>query len=137
MAQRSRREIVRIIESETGRCIHLHEMPKERKTAYYNPQLKIKTKADGPQHRVSGTIGGNQIHYPGETAAYTENLETMRILLNAVVSEGANFFESWHQEFLFRHPIGPQKIHAHQYQTYSCRYPSAKQHGANDYNLSS
>ena len=34
-------EIVRIIEFETSHCIHLFEMPKDRKAAFYNPQLKI------------------------------------------------------------------------------------------------
>ena len=69
-------EIVRLIESETGRFIHRHEMLSDRTAAYYNPQLKIKVKADGPQYRVRGTIEGDQVHYPGVTAAFTAHLET-------------------------------------------------------------
>ena len=45
-------EIVRLIESQTGRFIHRHEMPADRTAAYYNPQLKIKVKAEGTECRV-------------------------------------------------------------------------------------
>ena len=34
-------------------------------------------------------IGGDQVHYPGVTAAYVAHLETIRILLNAAASEDA------------------------------------------------
>ena len=84
-------EIVRLIESKTGRFIHRHEMPADRTAAYYNPQLKTKMKADGLQRRVRGTIGGDKVHYPGDTAAYNAHLETIRVMLNAVVSEDAEF----------------------------------------------
>ncbi len=69
-------EIVRLIKSKTGRFIHRHEMPAERTDAYYNPKLKIKNKADGIQYRVRGTIGGDKVNYPGDTAAYNAHLET-------------------------------------------------------------
>ena len=56
-------EIVRLIESETGRFIQRHEMPKDRQASYYNPQCKIKIKPDGTiQRRVRGTIGGDKVH---------------------------------------------------------------------------
>ncbi len=48
-------------------------MPSDRKATYYNPQLKTKVKADGIQRRVRGT--------------YTAHLETIRVLLNSIVSE--------------------------------------------------
>jgi hypothetical protein len=98
-------EIVRLIESKTGRVIHHYDMPKDRKAAYYNPQLKIKIKADGPQYRVRGTIGGDQVHYPGETAAYTASLETIRILLNAIVSEDASFLTADIKDFYLGTPL--------------------------------
>ena len=50
---------------------------------------KIKVKPDGIQYRVRGTIGGDQVHYPGVTAPYVAHLETIRILLNAAASEDA------------------------------------------------
>ncbi len=98
-------EIVRLIESQTGRFIHRSEMPKDRKAAYYNPQLKIKVKSDGTIYRVRGTIGGDQIIYPGVTTAYTAHLETIRLLLNAVVSEDALFMTADIKDFYLGTPL--------------------------------
>ena len=42
-------EIVRLMESKTGRFIHPYEMPRDRTAAYYNPQLKTKLKPEGLQ----------------------------------------------------------------------------------------
>ena len=84
-------ETVRFIDSKTGRLIFLYKRPPDRKAAYYNPKLKIKHTPEGVQYRVRGTFGGDQILYPGAEAAYTATLETIQILLNAVVSEGAMF----------------------------------------------
>ena len=64
-------------------------MPTDCTAAYYNPQLKIKVKAEDTQYRVRGTIGGDKVHYPGVTTAYTAHLETIRVMLNAIVSEDA------------------------------------------------
>ncbi len=49
-------EIIRLIESQTGRFSHR-------------------------QRRVRGTAGGDQVQYPGITAAYTAHLETIRVLI--------------------------------------------------------
>jgi hypothetical protein len=95
-------EIIRLIESQTGRFIHRSEMPTGRKAAYYNPQLKIKVKADGTIYRVRGTIGGDQIIYPGVTTAYTAHLETIRILLNTIVSEDASFMTADIKDFYLK-----------------------------------
>ena len=101
-------EIERLIESKTAKPIDRLEMPRDRKASYYNPQLKIKHKADGIQYRVRGTIGGDQIDYPGVTAAFTAGLETIRILLNATVSEGARFFTADIKDFYLGTPL-PRK----------------------------
>ena len=98
-------EIVRLIESQTGRFIHRHEMPADRTAAYYNPQLKIKVKADGPQRRVRGTFGGDKVNYPGVTAAFTAHLETIRVLLNATVSEDAEFCTADIKDFYLGTPL--------------------------------
>ena len=82
-------EIVRLMESKTGRFIHTYEMPKDRTWSYYNPQLKTKLKPEGIQRRVRGTIGGDKVYYPGVTAAYVAHLETIRLQLNAAASEDA------------------------------------------------
>ena len=78
-------EIVCLIESITGRIIFLSSVPKGRKLAYYNPQLRIKLKDSKLQHRVRGTIGGDQIDYPDDVATNTATIETIRVLLNVAV----------------------------------------------------
>ena len=62
-------------------------------------------KADGPQYRVRGTIGGDQVQYPGVTAAYTAHLETIRVLLNSIVSEHANIFTADIKDFYLGTPL--------------------------------
>jgi hypothetical protein len=98
-------EIIRLIESGTGRFISRSDMPTDRKAAYYNPQLKIKSKSDGMQYRVRGTIGGDQVHYPGITTAYTAHLETIRLMLNSVVSEDALFMTADIKDFYLGTPL--------------------------------
>ena len=98
-------EIIRLIESKTGMFIHRRDMPSDRKAAYYNPQLKIKLKNGVLQYRVRGTIGGDQVHYPGETTAYTAHLETIRVLLNAIVSEHADFLTADIKDFYLGTPL--------------------------------
>ena len=41
-------------------------------------------------YRVRGNIGGDQIDYPGDVAAYTATIETICVLLNVAVSENAS-----------------------------------------------
>jgi hypothetical protein len=98
-------EIVRLIESSTGRFIHRHEMPRDKKAAYYNPQCKIKVKNGKVEYRVRGTIGGDQVCYSGATAAYTAHLETIRVLLNAVVSEDCEFITADIKDFYLGTPL--------------------------------
>ena len=59
--------------------------------------------------RVRRTIGGDQIDYPGVTAAYTANLETIRILLNATVSEDASFMTADIKDFYLDTPMDRKK----------------------------
>jgi hypothetical protein len=99
-------EIVRLIESETGRFIHRREMPKDRQASYYNPQCKIKIKPDGSiQRRVRGTIGGDKVHYPGDTAAFVAHLETIRLHINAAVSEDAELCTADISDFYLGTPL--------------------------------
>ena len=98
-------EIVRLIESKTGRFIQMSEMPRDRTAAYYNPQLKIKLKPEGIQRRVRGTIGGDKVYYPGVTAAYVAHLETIRIQLNAAASEDAYICKADINDFYLGTPL--------------------------------
>ena len=85
-------EIIKLIESATGRWIKFATIPRGKKAAYYNPRCRIKMKEGKLVHRVRGTIGGDQIDFDGDTAAYTASMPTLKILLNAVVSTpGAKF----------------------------------------------
>ncbi len=55
------------------------------------PTAKNEVKAEGTQYRVRSTIGDNKVHYPGVTTAYTAHLETICVMLNAILSEDVEF----------------------------------------------
>ena len=46
----------------------------------------------GVKYRVRGTFGDDQIMYHGAKAAYTASLDSIRVLLDAVVLKDAWFF---------------------------------------------
>ena len=81
-------EFERLIET-TGTCTFIpwHDKPAERNASYYNPICKVKTATDGTvTYRVRGTVADTHSDYEGPTSAYTANLPTVKILMNAVVS---------------------------------------------------
>jgi hypothetical protein len=80
-------EIIRLFDSSTGKLIHMRDIPKGRRATYYNPRCRIKMKNGELQYRVRGTAGGDKIQYDGDTAAFTASMQTMKIVLNAVVSD--------------------------------------------------
>ena len=76
---------------DTGTAIprHQNQQPPDRRkdTTYYNPQVKEKVNEAGEKtFRVRGTVGGDRIQYHGEVTARTAELESVKILLNSVVS---------------------------------------------------
>ena len=75
----NRRKILRFIAEE--------EKDFGRIASYWNPQLTKPIKNGIPDHRVRGCYGGNINDYDGPTTAYTASLPTVKILLNAVVSD--------------------------------------------------
>ena len=86
--QASAEEIDRLVT--TWDCIEFipyEKKPKNKKASYYNPQIKLKMKEGELVYRVRGTYGGNHTEYYGETAAKTAALPTVKILLNAVISD--------------------------------------------------
>lgn len=86
-------EFVRLIdETQTMRFIHAHEKPKDRKPSYYNPQCSLKLKDGKVIKRVRGTIGGDRVDYPGPTSSNTASILTLKMLLNAVVSDPGAIF---------------------------------------------
>lgn len=58
-----------------------------RTESYWNPQLTKKVKNGLTECRVRGCVGGNVSDYDGPTTAYTASLPTVKLLLNAVISE--------------------------------------------------
>ena len=97
-------EIVRLIESKTGRIIFLSSVPK-KKAGYYNHQLRIKLNDGKLQYRVRETNGGDQIDYPGDVAAYTATIETIRVLLKVAVSEDAFIITADIEDFYLAIPL--------------------------------
>lgn len=86
-------EISRLIDSKTMFPRHPHDQPSDRKkdTTYYNPQTKEKITNDEKVYRIRGTIGGDRINYTGSTKANTAALPVVKMLLQSVVSEDAEF----------------------------------------------
>jgi hypothetical protein len=103
-------EFDRLIETtETMKLIPWSCKPPNRKASYYNPQIRVKTKNDGTiEYRVRGTYGGNITDYIGPTAAQTADMVSIKLLLNATVSdEGAKFMS----RLLFGQSHGEKGVH--------------------------
>ncbi len=82
------------------------QLPVGRTAAYYNPQVKVKVNPDGSlKRRVRGTIGGDKVDYPGEVTALTAALSTIKLLLNSVVSEGADWATADITDFYLGTPL--------------------------------
>jgi hypothetical protein len=92
-------EIERLLETGTAIFIDPLTKPAYRAASYYNPQVKIKIKDGVRQYRTRGTIGGDRIDYDGEVHAWTANLTTIKLLLNATVSENAHFMTADIKDF--------------------------------------
>jgi hypothetical protein len=90
-------EIIRLHDtSKTISFIRRQEVPMGRTVSYYNPQYVRKhfnkvTNTAEDVYRVRGTVGGNITDYEGERSAATCSMTTVKILLNAVISENAGW----------------------------------------------
>ena len=104
-------EFERLIETtKTMRPIHSHEQPADRRgdTTYFNrvPSEKPPLVEGGEtRRRIRGTAGGDKINYPGEVSAHTADMSEVKILLNAVVSEGAMFTTMDIKDFYLGTPL--------------------------------
>lgn len=86
--QAAHEEIVRLVSvRNTMHFIKKSQIPKDRLASYYNPRCNRKWKNGVNIFRVRGTYGGNISDYSGETAAYTADMATVKILLNKTVSD--------------------------------------------------
>jgi hypothetical protein len=68
------------------------DIPRDRVITYVNPVCVEKTNDDGSlKFRTRLTIGGDRIEYPYDTAAVTAEMDAIKILLNCMIYENANW----------------------------------------------
>jgi hypothetical protein len=117
-------EIVRLVDDTQTMCfIDANSKPRDRLASYYNPQVKMKMKDGVIVRRTRGTYGGNRSDYYGDKSAQTADMQTVKIMLNAAVSEDAellildidNFYLGTYMErkeymWLSRHHLSPAMI---------------------------
>jgi hypothetical protein len=81
-------EMERLFVSGTLRPIRLSDIPPGKTATYVNPVCSEKLRDAGDiKFRTRATIGGDQVDYPYETTAVTANLESIKILFNAMISD--------------------------------------------------
>ena len=88
-------EISRLIDTGTMTAIMRNSQPTNRRkdTTYYNPKPKEKFDLDNTSklYRIRGTIGGDRIHYLGDTKANTAAMPVVKMLLQSTISEDAQW----------------------------------------------
>ena len=85
-------EMERLFVTGTIRPRLFHDIPKDRVITYVNPVCVEKTHDDGTlKFRTRLTIGGDRIKYPYSTSAVTAEMEALKLLLNCMISEDANW----------------------------------------------
>jgi hypothetical protein len=100
------KELLRLIrDTGTMHFIDPSSKPKQRIASYYNPQVSVKTKDGVIVRRVRGTYGGNVSDYQGDKSALTAGQTTVKLLLNAVVSEDAKFMTADAKDFYLGTPM--------------------------------
>jgi hypothetical protein len=87
------KELRRLIEvTHTMDWMDAANKPSDRKASYYNPQCSVKINTLGDIiRRVRGTYGGDGSDYIGDRSSWTADMQTIKILFNAIVSEDANY----------------------------------------------
>jgi hypothetical protein len=104
-------EIHRLVtKTQTGRFVSARTKPLLQRVAYARIVCRLKHRISGlSEHRVRITYGrttpGESI-YSGDLAAYTASMSTVKLLLNAVVSEDAKFLTTDITDFYLGTPIG-------------------------------
>jgi hypothetical protein len=82
------------------------DIPSNKDATYMNPVCSEKIKDDGAlQLRTRATIGGDRIDYPYSTTAVTADLESIKILLNAMISDNAAFSTIDIEDFYLGTPL--------------------------------
>jgi hypothetical protein len=85
-------EMERLFRSGTLRPIMFQNIPPDKEATYVNPVCSEKLKDDGAlKLRTRTTIGGDRVDYPYSTTAVTAELESIKLLLNAMISDNVAF----------------------------------------------
>jgi hypothetical protein len=71
--------------TDTIHFIKVTDIPTNRKATYLRLVVADRPNKDNPR-RVRYTVGGDQIHYPGEVSTKAADISTAKILLNSVIS---------------------------------------------------
>ena len=79
--------------------------PVDRIASYYHPQVKLKWKEGHYVYRVRGVYGGNISDYVGMTSSTSSDMQTFKLLLNAVVSEDSQFMTADISDFYLGSPL--------------------------------
>jgi hypothetical protein len=86
-------EMERLFTSGTIRPLHFPDIPEDMVVTYVNPVCseKLNDDAETLKLRTRVTIGGDRIDYPNDKSAVTANMEALKLLINAMISENANW----------------------------------------------
>jgi hypothetical protein len=87
---------------------------------YVNPVCVEKTHDDGTlKFRTRLTIGGDRIKYPYSTAAVTAEMEALKLLLNCMISEDANWTTLDLTDFYLGTDLPQERIYSNPTSPYS------------------
>jgi hypothetical protein len=85
-------EFQRLFQTGTIRPIQYEDIPATNVVTYVNPVCSEKLNDDGSiKFRTRMTIGGDRINYPFDKSAETADLDAVKLLLNCMISENANW----------------------------------------------
>jgi hypothetical protein len=105
-AQADAEELERLFKSGTLRPILYQDIPHDKTATYVNPVCSEKLRDDGAlKLRTRATIGGDRIDYPYSTTALTAELESIKILFNAMISDNAAFSTVDLEDFYLGTPL--------------------------------
>ena len=105
-AQADAEEFERLFKSGTLRPILYQDIPADKDATYVNPVCSEKVKDDGSlKLRTRATIGGDRIDYPYTTTAMTAELEAIKLLINAMISDNAAFSTVDLEDFYLGTPL--------------------------------
>ena len=89
--QEETNEWTRLLETRQAiRFISWSKRPAARMVSYYNPQVAVKSKNGQVVRRVRAVYGGNRSDYCGPKSSSTADHTTVKLFLNAAVSEAAD-----------------------------------------------